>query len=98
MTNAISQNGAIDPSETACRQPLFEANVFRDGQIREEIDFLMHTDDPRSVGGAGIGESYCLIVETDNSPIRRQIAAENVNKRAFARAVLPNERVNAAGM
>ena len=73
-----------------------DEKVFINGQIVDEIQFLMNERDARVHGITRGGKDERLAVQRDFARVRTQHAAENVHQRALSSAVFADQRVNFA--
>ena len=74
-----------------------EHDVFANGQIGAQVDFLVHRGDARVLRIASAGEGLRLAVHFNGSGIDLVHAGERLDHRRFAGAVLSHKSVNLTG-
>ena len=71
-----------------------DEHVFIDREVVDEVQFLMDEGDPRVQRLTGVLESLRLVVQQNLPCVGPEHAAQNVHQRAFARAVLAQQRAD----
>jgi hypothetical protein len=95
LTGEGATFAAVDPAEP----PGFLAkqDVFLDAEVRRQVQFLVDHRDPASPRVQRIGGAKRRALELEVARVRHVRAAEDLHQRAFAGAILPDERVDFTG-
>ena len=86
------EGAAVDPAEAVARE-VAEAEVFGDGEVGAEGEFLVHHRDAEGASGARRGGADYFPVEEEVAGVRLVNAGEDFTEGAFARAVFADEGV-----
>src|SRR5437773_4217667 len=88
--------GTVQPAEALRLFP--QQNVFRHREMRREDEFLIDHRYAAAPGVRRVPGNERLPIQLDHSSVRFVCAAEDLHQRAFARAVLADERVHLGGL
>ena len=91
----IATPGAVQPAEA--RGLFTEQNVFLHAQVGREVELLVNHRDAALARVQRVRRAERLAIERDASGVGLIRAGEDFHQRAFARAVLADERVRLAG-
>ena len=90
----LAKAGAVDDARPS--RLVAEQDVFGDGELRNEAQFLVDGRDAERLGVARRSDRHRRALEKDFPGILRVRAAENLHQRRLARAVLAEEHVHFA--
>ena len=71
-----------------------DEHVFIDREVVDQVQLLMDKGDPRVQRLTGVLESLRLVIQQNLPCVRPEHAAQNIHQRAFARAVLAQQRAD----
>ncbi len=89
--------GVVPADEAQAGALAAEADVFRDGEVGDEVDLLVNGADAGGLGLARGARVDGFAVNEGLAGVARVDAGEGFDERAFARSVLAHERVDLAG-